>query len=344
MTTTTTSDALTLGSPDTDPVGTQRVNGLHVQFGADASSEMVVSWHTRQPVARAKVQVGRRPGEYERTLLAQPVSYTDAKSGQTVYAYHAHIAGLRPSTKYFYAAGHDGAEAEYGSFETGPAGRQRFTFTSFGDQGTPTVDATNPNMGSPAAADTTAGVESLRPLFHLFNGDLSYANLANDRVRTWNDFWANNSRSARYRPWMPAPGNHENELGNGPIGYAAYQTYFALPAQLGQTPTTRGLWYAFTAGSVRVIVLANDDVCYQDAGNSYVRGYSGGAQRTWLEAELKASRASRVHRLDRRLHASGGHFYGRRRERRRSWPSPGMGAVVRRVRRRSGRLRPRASL
>ena len=28
---------------------------------------------------------------------------------------------------------------------------------------------------------------------------------------------------------MPAAGNHENELGNGPIGYRAYQTYFALP-------------------------------------------------------------------------------------------------------------------
>jgi len=24
-------------------------------------------------------------------------------------------------------------------------------------------------------------------------------------------------------------GNHENELGNGPIGYQAYQTYFSLP-------------------------------------------------------------------------------------------------------------------
>ena len=33
------------------------------------------------------------------------------------------------------------------------------------------------------------GVERLRPLFHLFNGDLCYANLAEDRVRTWWDFW-----------------------------------------------------------------------------------------------------------------------------------------------------------
>jgi hypothetical protein len=77
---------------------------------------------------------------------------------------------------------------------------------------------------------------------------------------------------------MPAAGNHENELGNGPIGYSAYQAYFALPDS-GSDPALRGLWYAFTAGSVRVISLATDAVCYQDGGNSYVRGYSGGAQK-----------------------------------------------------------------
>ena len=112
-------------------------------------------------------------------------------------------------------------------------------------------------------------------------------------MRTWSDFWENNSRSARNRPWMPAAGNHENELGNGPIGYQAYQTYFALPRQDGQTDVTRGLWYSFTVGSVRLISLANDDVCLQDGGNSYVRGYSAGAQKAWLENELRTARADR---------------------------------------------------
>jgi 3',5'-cyclic AMP phosphodiesterase CpdA len=90
---------------------------------------------------------------------------------------------------------------------------------------------------------------------------------------------------------MPSAGNHENELGNGPIGYQAYQTYFRVPASAGQTDVTRGLWYAFTAGSVRVISIANDDVTYQDGGNSYVRGYSSGAQKAWLEMELSAARS-----------------------------------------------------
>ena len=288
-----------------DPSGTPAVAGLHLQFGADASSEVAVSWHTLQPVRNARVILGRPDGRFEQTVDAKPVSYTDGKSNQVVYAYHAKIGQLQPDSVYMYGAIHDGAAPEFGTFRTSPRGRASFTFTSFGDQGTPSTGKrfvppagitlpvplfVNDNLGSPAAGDTTLGVERLRPLFHLFNGDLCYANLAEDRVRTWWDFWANNTRSTRNRPWMPSPGNHENELGNGPIGYQAYQTYFSLPEASGQTDVTRGLWYAFTAGSVRVISIANDDVAYQNGGDSYVRGYSSGAQKAWLEQELAATR------------------------------------------------------
>ncbi|HEY4165163.1 MAG TPA: metallophosphoesterase family protein [Reyranella sp.] len=289
------------------------VAGLHLQFGADASSEVTVSWHALQPVLNPRVLVGTPEGKLDRTVPARSASYADAKSKQLVTAYHAKIADLKPDTAYLYGALHDGAAPEFGTFRTSPRGRTAFTFTSFGDQGTPTLgkkfvlpptlamaDApagmplfVNDNLGGPAGGDTTLGVERLNPLFHLFNGDLCYANLAEDRVRTWWDFWENNSRSARNRPWMPSPGNHENELGNGPIGYQAYQTYFSMPQTAGQTDVTRGLWYAFTAGSVRVVSIANDDVCYQDGGNSYVRGYSAGAQKAWLEQELAAARANR---------------------------------------------------
>jgi hypothetical protein len=293
-------------SPDTEIA--PPVSGLHLQFGADASSEIVVSWHSLTPVRNARVLLGHPNGKLAQTAAAETISYTDAKGGQVVYAHHAKIARLTPNTSYLYAALHDGAEPEFATFRTAPRGRAPFTFTSFGDQGTPTLGKhyvppagvtlpnpifVNDNLGSPAAADTTLGVERLEPLFHLFNGDLCYANLAEDRVRTWWDFWENNSRSARKRPWMPSAGNHENELGNGPIGYQAYQTYFSVPPTSGQTDVTRGLWYAFTAGSVRVVSLANDDIAYQDAGNSYVRGYSQGAQKAWLEQELSTARSNR---------------------------------------------------
>ena len=187
--------ALRAGSP-----AAARVNGLHVQFGADASREVVVSWHALSPVTGARVMVGAEDGRYERSVAATTRTYTDAKSGHVVVAQHARLTGLRPGHRYIYAAVHRGAEPEVGSFSTAPHGRATFTFTSFGDQGTPTlgkrftpsvgVDLPNPpfvndNLGSPAAGDLPAGVERVRPLLHLFNGDLCYANLAEDRVRKW---------------------------------------------------------------------------------------------------------------------------------------------------------------
>jgi 3',5'-cyclic AMP phosphodiesterase CpdA len=298
-------EGIAVARQSADPVTTPAVAGLHLQFGADASSEMMVSWHALQAVSHPCVLLGHLDGKLVEKADAKATSYTDAKSGQVVYAYHAKLSGLQPDVDYLYAAMHDGAAPAFATFRTAPRGRAPFTFTSFGDQGTPTLgkklppppEAVNPktvyvndNLGSPASGDTTLGVERVQPLFHLFNGDLCYANIAEDRVRAWWDFWENNSRSACKRPWMPSPGNHENELGNGPIGYQAYQTYFSVPEASGQTDVTRGLWYAFTAGSVRVISLANDDVAYQDGGNSYVRGYSNGAQKAWLEHEMAGTR------------------------------------------------------
>lgn len=275
-----------------------RVAGLHLQFGADAAREVVVSWHTLASVRQPQVRFGTPAGGFGTVVDAETRTYRDAQSDTTVYVHHAHLTGLNPDTDYVYLAGHDGAAPELGTVRTAPSGRAAFRFTSFGDQGTPTVgrhDGThfvNDNLGSPFAGDVTAGVERVAPLFNLVNGDLCYANLATDRLRTWDDWFANNSRSARNRPWMPAPGNHENERGNGPIGYQAFQTYFRVP-DAGGDPVSRGLWYSFTAGGCRIIAVANDDICYQDSGNSYVRGYSAGAQKRWLAGELARARADR---------------------------------------------------
>lgn len=277
--------------------GTQPVGGLHLQFGKDASTQVVVSWHTTDAVHNPRVMVGTSTSGFGRVLQAETRTYRDAKSKTEVRVHHAMLDNLTPDTDYVYAAVHDGTDPGLGTVRTAPSGRKPLRFTSFGDQATPTLGRrhnrayVSDNLGSPAAGDTTTAIESIGPLFNLVNGDLCYANLAHDRIRTWSDWFENNSRSARYRPWMPAAGNHENELGNGPVGFAAYQTYFAVPDS-GSAPELRGLWYSFTAGSVRVISLSNDDVCFQDGGNFYVHGYSGGAQRRWLETELADARAN----------------------------------------------------
>jgi hypothetical protein len=277
------------------------ITGIHLQFGADAATTMVVTWQTYGAVTNPRVELSRTSGKpVGFPVPATTVNYTDPKqTDEPVYVHSAVLSGLNPDTSYVYAVLQDGADGEIGDFTTAPTGRKPFVFTSYGDQGTPTVTAPtglaypdpafkNDNLGSPAAGDVTAGVEKIAPLFHLINGDLCYANLSTVPVRTWSDWFANNSRSARYRAWMPTAGNHENEA-LGPIGFTPYQTYFDLPDN-GEAAEFQGLWYSFRVGSVKVIAINNDDVCYQDAGSAYVHGYSGGAQQAWLTNELATTR------------------------------------------------------
>ncbi|TQF06164.1 metallophosphoesterase family protein [Kitasatospora acidiphila] len=281
------------------------MEGLHLTFGADPTTQMTASWTTDGPVRRPRVQLGSLEGGFGRTVDAETRTYVDGVSGRTVYTHHARMQNLRPGCYYTYAALHDGGRPDAGTFRTAGRGRQAFTFTSFGDQAVP-ITTWQPDgkggytsvpsgIASPASADIVAGIEQVDPLFHLLNGDLCYANISPDRLRTWQGFFANNTRSARFRPWMPAAGNHENEKANGPIGFSAFQTRFDLPGNGGDAEFA-GLWYSFTVGSVHVVVLQNDDVAYQDAGDAYVHGYSGGAQQAWLEKDLAAARAD--HSID----------------------------------------------
>ena len=276
---------------------------LHLQFGADASRSLVASWVTPQPVEGPRLLLGRAGLGFGRTIEAEERVYTEGISGQTVYTYHAAIDHLRGDTDYLYEVFASGSPSVGGTFHSGPRQRAPFRFTSFGDQSIPAKvgPGLQPGPWTPNAGFVVDAVESHDPLFHLLNGDLCYANVSDDPVATWTSFFTNNMRSARNRPWMPAAGNHENEVGNGPEGFLAYQTRFALPDN-GQPADFQGNWYTFRVGSVAVVSLNNDDVCIQAGSFSafrlahlidptaprhdYIRGYSQGAQRTWLEATL----------------------------------------------------------
>ncbi len=282
---------------------------VHVQFGADAASQAVVSWAAPAAAARPRLKLGRPGPGFGAEIPAQERVYTEALTGETVFTYHARLDHLPADTFFVYEVLHDGAPPVAGMFRTGPRGRSRgFRFTSFGDQSVPAPVGRGRGPASPNAGYIVDAVDALDPLFHLMNGDLCYANISDAPVATWTSFFTNNMRSARYRPWMPAAGNHENEVGNGPQGYLAYQTRFELPGN-GSAPFA-GHWYAFTVGPVRVISLHNDDICLQDGGfsglrrdnvpgyrarddNPYISGYSQGLQRAWLESELTAASGDR---------------------------------------------------
>jgi hypothetical protein len=282
---------------------------IHLTWGESPTTGVVVSWASPGQAARPRVRVGQR------VIPAELRHYTDGISGETVWTYHARVDGLRPGATYAYVvtADNDGNAADPFSaiFRTAPQGRAPFRFTSFGDLATPNTDWV---LSYGQSAYAVEAVESFQPLFHLLNGDLCYANLnPTKQPEVWRDFGNNNQASAASRPWMPCPGNHEVEFGNGPQGLTSYLTRYMLPDN--HMPSFTGRWYSFRIGSVLFVSLDADDVIYQDAGafvagpaaltpvastghppiepgtSFYIRGYSGGAQTAWLERTLADGRA-----------------------------------------------------
>src|SRR5947209_12649457 len=53
------------------PAGAPDVHGVHLQFGADAAREAVVSWSTPQSVGRPRVLLGRAGDGFGREAAAE---------------------------------------------------------------------------------------------------------------------------------------------------------------------------------------------------------------------------------------------------------------------------------
>ena len=283
---------------------------LHLTWGDDPSNCVIVSWASVGQAVNPRVDLLDAKG-VRRVIHAIQRSYTDGLNGQTVFTCHARVDALRPASTYQYSVTADNDSRKVplsADFTTAPTGRAPFRWTSYGDLATPIVSWA---LSSGQSRHAVEIVEQLKPLFHLLNGDLCYANQnTGAQTEVWADFGHNIQNSAAFRPWMPCPGNHEIEFHNGPQGFNAYLTRFLLPDN--GTPFS-GLWYRFRVGSALFISLSADDVIYQDSGafvagpeplrpvpstgnapiepgtSLYIHGYSGGAQTRWLEATLAAA-------------------------------------------------------
>jgi hypothetical protein len=290
---------------------------IHLTWGEDPASSVCLSWASAAQAINPRVHITQSSGSH--AVHAVQRTYTDGLNGETVFTYHAELAGLKADCEFYYwvTADNDRNRARpFGAtFKTAPRGRKPFRWTSYGDLATPNTAWT---LSSPQSAFAVKAVERFQPLFHLLNGDLCYANLnPTAQPSVWADFGNNVQASASRRPWMPCPGNHEIEFGNGAQGFDSYLSRYTLPPN---GTAFSGLWYRFQVGSVLFISLSADDVIYQDSGafvsgpsplqpapstgnppiapgtSLYVHGYSQGAQTRWLERTLEAG--SRDHSVD----------------------------------------------
>ncbi|MBP0592214.1 metallophosphoesterase family protein [Paraburkholderia sp. LEh10] len=306
---TTAANAISLSARAASSVRDGTPEQIHLTWGTDPASEIIVSWASLTQAIKPRVRLRTHEG-LEHLVHAVQRTYTDGLSGEIVCTYHARLSDLRPDTTYQYevTADNDSNASQPFSamFRTAARGRHKFRFTSYGDLATPNVGWVLSSLQSRYAVQA---VERFEPLFHLLNGDLCYANLnPTQQPEVWRDFGNNVQASATNRPWMPCPGNHEIEFNNGKQGFDSYLTRYMLP---DNGTRFAGHWYSFRVSSVLFISLDADDVIYQDSaafvagpsaltpaastGNSpiepgtsfYVRGYSQGEQTRWLERTLR---------------------------------------------------------
>ncbi|MEP7019183.1 MAG: metallophosphoesterase family protein [Pseudonocardiales bacterium] len=253
------------------PVGSRRLS-----YGADPTTQMVVSFTVPGPFGSALIEYG-----FTAPLGSTVPAQDQAAAGSTSRYGTALISGLRPNTQYAYRVRVDNQVSRLGLFRTAPAAEGPFTFTAFADQGITAM-----------AARSVAQIRAVKPAFHLVAGDLCYADstglgVAPDPIHpsVWDSWLQLIEPLAAETPWMVAAGNHEMEPGAGENGYGGMLARLAVPDNgADKCPTT----YSFRYSNVGFIALDSNDASYEIPANF---GYSGLTQRAWLERTLADMRS-----------------------------------------------------
>ncbi|CAI5482846.1 unnamed protein product [Closterium sp. Yama58-4] len=224
---------------------------------------MLVWWVTAGN-SPATVEYGESRGQYTRVASGIVTGYRFNK--YTSGYIHKVLLGrrfndglLKPATTYFYRLG--GAGPEF-AFKTPPLPSQPIDVALFADMGQ-----------KPPAADTISRLSRTAHSLVVFPGDLSYANGNQPQWDTWQELI---QPAASLRPWMTAPGNHEDEADEGAPSlnpFKAYNLRWPMPA--AASGSSSNLFYSFDSGSIHWVVLS----CYNDYSQ-------GSAQYNWLQADL----------------------------------------------------------
>ena len=257
---------------------------VYLTWQGDPATAVTVSYHTfpssgntaeaaegRVPtVAKSRVTFDLR----SRARNGKPHRFTAAGTAREMTeladrrrVHQVVLRNLLPDTVYSFVAGDavSGLSHEY-SFRTAPDAGQPLTFVSGGDMG----------VGN-GARELLAQAAAQSPLFGLIGGDLAYANGIPENYELW-DRWLKNWQEAmvtpdnRLVPMVLAVGNHDVDKSADPPTAPFYFRYFP---QGGDSYFSRRV-----GANLALLVL--------DSGHLVPHG---GAQATWLAAQLETSRA-----------------------------------------------------
>ncbi len=233
----------------------------------DPATTMVIGWDqvsgTSPSVLYDVVDNGQRAALYKNT--ARPSFVIPAKGMNNHFV---RLTGLKPNTVYYFIIKDSEGVSKRFSFQTAPSDpNSRISIIAGGDS----------RNHREARQDANRLVSKLRPHLVMFNGDMTGGDTAPE-WREWFDDWQLTIGSdGRLFPLIVARGNHESS--NKPL--------------------------------IELFDVKQPDVYYAlNLGGSLIRVYTlntmipaGGAQRTWLETDLKTQGTQATWRIAQYHHA-----------------------------------------
>lgn len=205
-----------------------------------------------------------------------------AGSGTSEIDHDVEIAGLSPSTQYFYAAGLASCGASTSgdardTFRTSPPTGSATPFRMWvvGDSGT--ADAAEARVRD--AMLDYVGTHSPDLVLHM--GDIAYT--AGTTAQFDAGFFGPYAEILRHVPCWPTMGNHEGVSARSSTETGPYYEAYSLPddGSAGGVPSGTEAYYAFDYANVHFVVLNSHDVSRSPSG----------AMLTWLESDLSANTA-----------------------------------------------------
>ena len=260
---------------------------VHIASGVEASSSMTVSFSTTSVSCASTVGWGTSSSSV--TTIATNSdgckTYSTTSSSYGSYTsdclHHVTIAGLQPSTKYYYAPS---TGTDIFSFTTAPAVGTGFpiNFAVLGDLG-----QTSDSLSTIQHIQTDPSVSAI-----LHAGDMAYADCDQPLWDSYFDLIESTGLS-QSMPWFVVPGNHEIETcsgtGNTFVSYdARYRMPFVDAAVQKPSPGASctpsafigyydygNAFYKLVYGPATVLML-----------NSYTSSAVGSNQYKWVQAAL----------------------------------------------------------
>ena len=237
---------------------------IMLTWSGDPKTTMDVQWRTNMSVKEGLVKYWKTGSKDTLTTKAAAFKMEDRllQNDRYVQKFTANLTNLEAGTAYNYKVGTaSGKWSELANFKTESGKKEGFSFIWFGD-----------THHSPIWGDMAKKAFQRHPEaeFYSIAGDLVSTGLHRDE---WDDLWSHPGKVFSYKPLMPVPGNHDSQDG---LGAWMYQEMFSLPKN-GPKDLPAEMTYSFNYQDALFIMID----CTQPVA----------AQTTWIEAQLKNSKA-----------------------------------------------------